>query len=468
MALESIARRTRRDVAERKEQKPLSDFESKLIASDRSLASALRKPGTSFILECKKASPSQGLIRPDFDPGAIAKSYAPFADAVSVLTDAPHFQGCHSFLQQVRSQIAHPVLCKDFIVDRYQIFEARHHGADAVLLMCSLLSQHELVDLHGVAAQLGMDALVEVHDTGELARAIDLGAEIIGINNRDLKTLEVDIRVTEELAPRVPKGVLRVCESGIRDHADVVQLRGEVDAFLVGTSLMRRADLDCAVRELIFGRVKICGLTSDHDAARAHNAGASHGGLVFWPESSRAVTCEQARAVTAGAPLRWIGVFVDAAIDAVAQTASDLALTAVQLHGNEDDDYVTRLRAALPEGCEIWRAKRIGGANSDAIPDAAILGVDRVLLDSYHPDRPGGTGQRFDWELIAGQARKSDVILSGGLSPENIDQADAIGCWGLDLSSGVEAQPGEKDDARLQSLFSALRNGRRSQSLPTS
>jgi indole-3-glycerol phosphate synthase/phosphoribosylanthranilate isomerase len=126
------------------------------------------------------------------------------------------------------------------------------------------------------------------------------------------------------------------------------------------------------------------------------------------------------------------------------------------------------LRAALPEGCEIWRAKRIGGANSDAIPDAAILGVDRVLLDSYHPDRPGGTGQRFDWELIAGQARKSDVILSGGLSPENIDQADAIGCWGLDLSSGVEAQPGEKDDARLQSLFSALRNGRRSQSLPTS
>ena len=152
MVLDAIVERTRKDVGARKLQTPLSHFEKHLSRSDRSLEDALRAPGSSFILECKKASPSQGLIREDFDPRAIARSYAPFASAISVLTDAPHFQGSHGFLSEVREEVSQPVLCKDFIVDPYQVFEARHHGADAILLMCSLLAPAELAELDDASA----------------------------------------------------------------------------------------------------------------------------------------------------------------------------------------------------------------------------------------------------------------------------------------------------------------------------
>ncbi|MFP6685879.1 MAG: bifunctional indole-3-glycerol-phosphate synthase TrpC/phosphoribosylanthranilate isomerase TrpF [Polyangiaceae bacterium] len=459
MVLDAIVQRTRRDVAARKDDTPLHSFDKLIAPSDRSLEDAMRSPGTGFILECKKASPSQGVIRADFDPSAIAASYAPFASAISVLTDAPHFQGSHAYLRQVRQHVRQPVLCKDFIVDPYQIFEARHHGADAVLLMCSLLSSKELAELYALATELGLDALIEVHDSDEVVQAVDAGARIIGINNRNLKTLDVDLATTDTLAPLIPDGAVRICESGIRDHADVVRLRSLVDGFLVGTSLMRHPDLDSAVRQLLFGRVKICGLTNPQDALRAHGAGALYGGLVFWPGSSRAVSADTAPSVMAGAPLRWVGVFVDAAMAEVHGTATTLGLSAVQLHGSEDDAYVRALREVLPSSCQLWRAKRMGGAAGTGIPDATTLGMDRVLLDAFHAEQPGGTGQRFGWDAVASHAGRHEIILSGGLAPENIQEADAIGCWGLDLSSGVEAEPGKKDAALLENLFFTLRSG---------
>ena len=319
MALAEIIAHKRLEVAARKRRRPRFDD---ITPSDRSFVDALRAPRTGFICECKKASPSQGVIRPDFDPAAIARSYAPLADAISVLTDEKYFEGSFDILRAVRANAGVPVLCKDFVVDPYQIDEARHHGADAILLMCSVLDQEALLTCLQHTREIGIGALVEVHDRQELDRALDAGAEVIGINNRNLRTLEVDLSSSHELAPLVPADRLRICESGIDSHADVRAIRDQVDAFLIGTSLMKRADLDMAIREIIFGRVKICGLTAD---SGAYEHGATHGGVVLWPGSKRALTLPEAAAVCATAPLRWVGVFVNAAIDEVA-TRSGRAL----------------------------------------------------------------------------------------------------------------------------------------------
>src|SRR5437660_798827 len=181
----------------RRERRPLAGF--RLQPSDRSLARALRAGHTGFIMECKHASPSAGVLRPDFDPVAIARAYAPIADAISVITDKPYFQGSLEYLRAVREAVDLPVLCKDFVVDPYQVYEARHYGADALLLMLSVLEDREFQQCMAVAEALDMDVLAEVHDEHELERAVRLGARLIGINNRDLRTLQVDLAVTERL-----------------------------------------------------------------------------------------------------------------------------------------------------------------------------------------------------------------------------------------------------------------------------
>jgi indole-3-glycerol phosphate synthase/phosphoribosylanthranilate isomerase len=453
MALEGIVSDKRRDVAARIAHRPLRLLEKDVQPSDRSLADALARPHTGFILECKKASPSRGVIREDFDPVAIAKSYAPFADAISVLTDAPYFQGSLGYLHTVRAVVDCPVLCKDFIVDPYQVVEARCFGADAVLLMCSVLSQDELITCLGVASDLRVDALVEVHDEGELERALEAGARVIGVNNRDLKTLRVDLATSERLCPRVPDDRIAVCESGIASRADVRRLRGSCDAFLVGGHLMAAGDLDAAVRELVFGRVKICGLTRVEDARAALDAGATFGGVVLWPESKRAVTVAEAEPLCREVPLAWVGVFVNEDPQRVASAAKRLGLAAVQLHGDEDADYVKALQ--LPDGCAVWKAERVG--SDRPIGDAAAMGVDRILTDRYTADARGGTGERFDWKLFAEHPAHAEMILSGGIAPDNASAADALGPWAIDLSSGVESAPGRKDPDKLAALFAALR-----------
>ncbi len=268
MLLERIVRENREVVAARKRRRPLGEFASSLRPSERGLLSALASPRAGLILECKKASPSKGLLRPDFDVAALARAYAPWATAISVLTDAPFFQGSLENLRKVSRAVSLPVLCKDFVVDPYQLYEARDFGADAILLLCSVLDDSQLVQCMEVARRLRLDPLVEVHDEAELRRAAALGAPIIGINNRNLSNLEVDLSVTERLAPLAPRDCLLVSESGIRDHGDVVRLRGLVDAFLVGSSMMTEPDVERAARRLIHGRVKVCGLMGREDAGK--------------------------------------------------------------------------------------------------------------------------------------------------------------------------------------------------------
>ena len=205
------------------------------------------------IAELKKASPSRGVLRADFEPAGLAAGYRRGgAAALSVLTDAKYFQGSGAALELARRGGGLPILRKDFILEPYQVYESRALGAAAVLLIAAALPDGELAALHRLARDCGLEALVEVHDEDELARAAAAGAELIGVNNRDLQTFEVDLAVTERLAPRAPAGALLVAESGIRDAADMARLRrGGVGAFLIGEALMRADDPGARLAELL-------------------------------------------------------------------------------------------------------------------------------------------------------------------------------------------------------------------------
>jgi indole-3-glycerol phosphate synthase len=216
-------------------------------------AGALRGKGISLIAEVKKASPSKGLIRADFDPERIAAAYAEHgARALSVLTDEVYFQGCDAHLQAARRVAGLPTLRKDFTIDAYQLYQARALGADAVLLIVALMDGSQLEDFLGLAAELGLAALVEVHTRAETGRAIQAGAGLVGVNNRDLRTFATSLDTTSELFPLLPEGCLKVSESGIHTRADVERLEeAGADAVLVGEALMREKDIGAKVRELL-------------------------------------------------------------------------------------------------------------------------------------------------------------------------------------------------------------------------
>ncbi len=216
-------------------------------------AGALRGEGIALIAEIKKASPSKGIIRPDFDPERIAATYAENgARALSVLTDEAYFQGSDAHLQAAHRICGLPALRKDFTIDPYQIYQARVLGADAILLIAALMDGSQLEDFLGLAGELGLAALVEVHDREEGERAAQARAQLIGINNRDLKIFETTLETTFELLPLLPAEAIKVSESGINTRADVERLQeAGVDAMLVGEALMREADIGAKVRELL-------------------------------------------------------------------------------------------------------------------------------------------------------------------------------------------------------------------------
>ena len=410
----------------------------------RSLRAVLSQPGARFVMEVKRASPSGH--RSTVEPAAAACAYAGVADAVSVLTDGRYFHGSLDDLRTVRALFDGPILAKDFVVDPRQLIEARGAGADAALCMLSVLGDDEAAAIYAEAARLGMDVITEVHDEAELARAAALGADIIGINNRDLKTLTTDLAVTERLAPRAPRDALLISESGIATRADVQRLARHVDAFLVGSSLMAAPDVGEAARALVFGRTKICGVTNIDDAKLTVASGATHVGMIFVPDTPRAVDVEQAKPIAAAirdAGAKPVGVFRDVPAQQIIDTARVLDLAAVQLHGSEDAAYIAAILAGFAG--EIW-AVSSGG-------EGPRPGVDRTLFDSGS----GGTGETFDWSFLADRPDLGSAFLAGGLTPANAAAASRVGAYGLDVSSGVEAVPGRKDPVKMTAFFSALR-----------
>lgn len=450
--LGEIVARKRIDVAARFAGVSLGELRGRAEPTSRSLRAALARPGMRFILEVKRASPSAGSLRAEADPAAIARGYAPVADAISVLTDGPFFGGSTEDLARVRAVFDGPILAKDFFLDPRQVVEARLGGADAILVMLSLLDDGAAAMMIEEARRLGMDSLIEAHDAGEVERAVALSAPVIGINNRDLRTLEVDLGTTGRLAARIPADRVVVAESGVSDRRDVESLAPFADAVLVGTALIRSSDPGAAARALVYGRVKVCGITTSEDLAAAHSAGASMAGLVMVAGTPRHVTPGVVARLAKDAPLPLVGVFRDADAPLVARCADELGLAAVQLHGGEDERYVSALRPALPRQCELWAAVPV----DEGVPTPRE-GADRLLFDSVADGRSGGTGTAFDWSLIAGHSGLASGLLAGGLTPANARAASRVGAYALDVGSGVEASPGTKDPAKLAAFFEALR-----------
>jgi len=257
--LSRIAAYKREEVADRRRRTSVDEIEAaaRAAGAPRGFRAALERAATggrlALIAEIKKASPSKGLIRADFDPPTLARAYeAGGAACLSVLTDTPSFQGADAYLTQAREACSLPALRKEFLVDPWQVAEARALGADAILVILAMVDDALAGDLMAQAARFGMDALVEVHDEAEMARAGALGASLVGINNRDLRTFVTDLAVTERLAPLAPRDALLVAESGIGDAADAARLAAAgAQAMLVGESLMRQADVTSATRALL-------------------------------------------------------------------------------------------------------------------------------------------------------------------------------------------------------------------------
>ena len=432
--LNSIVRDKADWLAERQQQQPLASFKDQIVPATRGFYDALQGARTVFILECKKASPSKGLIRTDFDPVAIAGVYKHYASAISVLTDEKYFQGSFDFLPLVSAAVTQPVLCKDFIIDPYQIYLARFYQADAILLMLSVLNDEQYRQLAAVAHGLNMGVLTEVISDEELERATALGAKVVGINNRDLRDLSIDLDRTRRLAPKVAHGVTVISESGISSYAQVRQLSHYANGFLIGSALMGEDDLNAAVRRVILGANKVCGLTRAQDARSARESGAIYGGLIFAAGSPRKVDVAQAQQVMAGADLKYVGVFRNNALSDIVTTAQQLGLSAVQLHGDEDREFVSQLRQQLPAEVKIWKAFSI----SDHLPARDWPFVDRYVFDNGN----GGSGKAFDWSLLQGH---------------NCVEAARLGSSGLDVNSGVESAPGIKDPAKIAAVFATLK-----------
>ena len=442
--LGEMAAAKRDELARRFDGVALDALRADAAPAGRSLAATLARTGARFILEIKKASPSAGAIRPGADPAKLARGYAGVADALSVLADERFFGGSLADLAAARRAFDGPILAKDFFIDPRQVAEARIAGADAILVMLSLLDDRSARTMIAEARRCGMDALVEVHDEGEMRRALALGAPLIGINNRDLRDLSVDLSTTERLACLAPGHIL-VSESGIATSDDVERLAPNVDGFLIGSSLMRAADPADSARELIFGRVKLCGLNRSEDFAAAGAAACV--GLVLVPESPRAVARAEAMRLCHLHP-RTVGVFRNAPVEAVGEFATMLGLAAVQLHGNEDAAYARALARRLPRQCELWKALPVNGR-----PPGCFDAADRLLFDSG----PGGTGRSFDWSLVRGHPDLSRAIVAGGIGAHNARHARRLGAYAVDVGSAVEDSPGRKSAGKIAAFFDSLR-----------
>jgi indole-3-glycerol phosphate synthase/phosphoribosylanthranilate isomerase len=473
--LERILIRTREGVADRRRDHPLDP--AALVAQatgHRPFAHALLRPGpVNVIGEFKRRSPSKGIIREDLDPAQVAQGYeVAGAAALSVLTEEQFFGGSVEDLKEARQATLLPTLRKDFLVDPYQVWESLQIGADAVLLIVAAVDDATLGRLWAAVREAKLEAIFEVHDAEDLERALRQEPRIVGINNRDLRTLAVDLQTSLDLVERVPEDVVAIAESGLRGPGEIRRLRDAgFDAFLVGEHLMSAPDPREALEQLLEGcavmrsssargsgriAVKICGITNAEDARMAAAAGADAVGFVFWPKSPRAVDAATARAIAAALPpfVLRVGVFVDASPEEMRKVADEVGLDIVQLHGQEPPEDVARApRRAV-------KAIRVGPGFR---PEEALRydGTAAALLVDTRADGagPGGTGQTFDWSLVRPvRERTPFLVLAGGLTPDNVGEAiAAVRPDAVDVSSGVESAPGRKDPAKVRAFVDAVR-----------
>jgi indole-3-glycerol phosphate synthase/phosphoribosylanthranilate isomerase len=455
-----------------------ADFRARLTdaPAPRELGKALRREREVAVMaEVKRRSPGAGPIRPELNPTEVASAYeGAGAAAISVLTDGEYFGGSIQDLEAVRRAVSIPVFRKDFIIHPVQLVEARAAGADGTLLIARILTDEALASLHTFALELGLTPLVEVHHPDELHRALAVGAELIGINNRNLQTFTTNLEVTLDLLGEIPAAVTVVSESGIRTPAEVDRLGAAgVQGILVGETFLRAPDPGAAAATLV-GRtrrerghspslsVKICGLTRREDACLAADEGADYLGVVLVPGTPRAVSVSEAKELLSGIAALKVVVMANPSLGDAVEAANALEADVIQLHGEESPEFVGALRSR--GRWEIWKALSVRGVNE---VQGGLAGygsiVDGLLLDGWHPLQRGGSGTSFSWEEV-GRLRDTfpealKLIAAGGLRPDNVEEAIfRLAPHVVDVSSGVEDRPGIKDPAKIAAF---IRNARR-------
>ena len=479
MILDKIIEATKIRVAQEKEVESPEAVKAAALAlpSDTGFPfeAALRQQDFNFICEVKKASPSKGIIAEHFPYLDIAKEYeVAGAAAISVLTEPDFFKGDKKYLQEIASTVKIPVLRKDFIIDEYQIYQAKVWGASAILLICACLDVPTLTKFRELADSLGLSSLVEAHDENEVQMAIDCGARIIGVNNRNLKDFTVDVQNSVRLRNFVQDDVIFVSESGLETPEDIQVLRdNNIGVALMGETFMRSPN---KVEKLayLYGptyytlKVKMCGISKVETIPAVVEAKPDYMGLVFAP-SKRQVTIDKAKTLVEelhkqytkrynnGAEqsnndeIKTVGVFVNETLENLVKIAKEANLDVVQLHGDEDEAFTQSLKERT--NVEVWKAVQIrSAADAEAWIDSS---ADMLLFDAYHKDERGGTGEVFDWSCL--DVFERPFMLAGGIDSTNVARAiRTVRPYGIDISSGIETD-GVKDDEKIKAFTNIVR-----------
>lgn len=480
MILDTIVEATKIRVAQEKQVESPETVKAAALAlpSDTGFPfeAALRQQDFNFICEVKKASPSKGIIAEHFPYLDIAKEYeVAGAAAISVLTEPDFFKGDKKYLQEIASTVKIPVLRKDFIIDEYQIYQAKVWGASAILLICACLDVPTLTKFRELADSLGLSSLVEAHDENEVQMAIDCGARIIGVNNRNLKDFTVDVQNSVRLRNLVQDDVIFVSESGLETPEDIQVLRdNNIGVALMGETFMRSPN---KVEKLayLYGptyytpKVKMCGISKVETIPAVVEAKPDYMGLVFAP-SKRQVTVDQAKTLVEelhrgyaqkygsdtehdkNDTIKTVGVFVNETVDNLVTIANEANLDAVQLHGDEDETFIQSLKERT--NVEVWKAIQIRtAADTEKWIDSS---ADMLLFDAYHKDERGGTGEVFDWSSL--DAFERPFMLAGGIDSTNVARAiRTVRPYGIDISSGIETN-GMKDDKKITAFTKIVKS----------
>ena len=488
MILDKIIEATKIRVAQEKQVESPEAVKAAALAlpSDTGFPfeAALRQQDFNFICEVKKASPSKGIIAEHFPYLDIAKEYeVAGAAAISVLTEPDFFKGDKKYLQEIASTVKIPVLRKDFIIDEYQIYQAKVWGASAILLICACLDVPTLTKFRELADSLGLSSLVEAHDEHEVQMAIDCGARIIGVNNRNLKDFTVDVQNSVRLRNLVQDDVIFVSESGLETPEDIQVLRdNNIGVALMGETFMRSPN---KVEKLayLYGptyytpKIKMCGISKVETIPAIVDAKPDYMGLVFAP-SKRQVTVEQAKTLVeelykqnvvgnnseaeqtesvtsldtaSSETIKTVGVFVNETVENLLKIAEEVKLDVIQLHGDEDESFIQILKEQ--SNVEVWKAVQVrSAADAEKWIDSS---ADMLLFDAYHKDERGGTGEVFDWSALDEFERP--FMLAGGIDSTNVARAiRTVRPYGIDISSGIETE-GVKDNEKMKAFTNIVR-----------